>query len=178
MNVSFHQPILARFGAQDGSHHHRGVTRSREAQTSASASLTTAAELTVETAEGDTVVISVESVLESEFAGYRYRARGAGRRADVSAVNAQSNAQRTVTASVEGDLNAQEIGDIQKLAKLLIGATQEQREGDMAGVIRALGGFSALDSLASADFSFDQSYEYETESSFRRARYGHRQHRC
>jgi hypothetical protein len=97
------------------------------------ASSETDAQITIRTAEGDTVAISLDSQLDATYAFYR-RPRtgdGAGLRAEALTISAS----RDVAVSVQGDLNEQEMADISSLVKRLEQAIRSFLKGNLSAAV-------------------------------------------
>jgi hypothetical protein len=71
--------------------------------------------LSVTTAEGDTITLSAD--LESDFRAVNYKSHveGDGKTVDVEAKYAEFSLKQEFGVTVEGDLNRQEIKDLEKL---------------------------------------------------------------
>jgi hypothetical protein len=110
------------------------------------ASSETDAQITIKTAEGDTVAITLDSQIDATYAFYSRPGTN-----DATSLRAEiltASASRDVSISVQGDLNEQERADISSLVKQLERVIRSFLKGNMsAAVHQALGGPS-LDSLA------------------------------
>lgn len=113
----------------------------------------------METAEGDTVSLSMKTVTESEFSDYRYLSRGAGHSFGVRARAGGRTVTREVQLSVEGDLNERELADIQSLARTLAKATRQFAHGNVDGAVRQASKIHDLGSVASVEMVLNQSVE-------------------
>jgi len=130
-------------------------------QTTASVSATSEKELSVVTAEGDNVSISVNQTVETEFSGYRLRGRIPGQRFSLQSMEASRSVSIEASVTVEGNLNAEELADIHKLIRTL-GKVADQPH-NLANLHR-LEGLSNLDTISTASFQLDQSVEYDVSS--------------
>lgn len=142
----------------------------------ATASTRSNAELTVFTAEGDKVTVSAS--FSAEAGRFNYGSRGgAGGGGGVRGENGRqsggfrySEQQASINVSVEGDLNADEIADIQRLASILTGAASGNINGDQDEALRrAAKAAEKLDSLQSFEYSYSQSTEYSYARLLRRS---------
>lgn len=110
----------------------------------AAVSRSTTSELSLTTAEGDKVVLSISrgstNAVASEGGDY------ASLRTRQSSVNIQ----------VDGDLNAEELEDIQKLARIVSRAASDVLRGNTDRAERRLGRADKLDSIQSFAFSLNQ----------------------
>lgn len=106
------------------------------------------AELTVKTAEGDTVTLRLASSQE----GAAYAAPGR--------FGAFRESQQSVRVEVEGDLSRKEMADLNKLFRLLGKSVRELNQGDTAGALKPLARISRLDTLAQVQFEYRQSTEF------------------
>lgn len=106
------------------------------------------AELTVKTAEGDTVTLRLASSEE----GAAYRAPGR--------FGAFRESQQTAEVQVEGDLNPREVAELGKLFRLLGRSVRKLDQGDTAGALKPLAQIPKLDTLAQVQFEYRQSAEY------------------
>lgn len=118
-------------------------------------------DLVVETREGDKVTLSLNNYTELE--GYMYDNRGVALSESGKAFF--SNTEREITLasgqrfsfSVSGDLNEDELKDIESLLQGLDGVMGEMREGDLDGAMDQalrLGSFATVSSY-SADLHFE-----------------------
>jgi len=97
------------------------------------ASSETDAQITIRTAEGDTVAITLDSQIDAAYAFYR-RPRtgdGAGLRAEALSISAS----RDVAVSVQGDLNEQEMADVSRLVKRLEQAIRSFLKGNLSAAV-------------------------------------------
>ena len=112
------------------------------------------AELTVYTAEGDKVTLS--SSASSESGPSRYGVRGQGG-------SQYSSDRSSLSVSVDGDLNAEEIADIQELANILTSAGNQALAGDRQGAEASVAEqFDDLESIAKFEYSYSASTEYSS----------------
>ncbi len=126
-------------------------TSSRAASTSrftAAASQSTNASLSLTTAEGDRVVLSLASSSTAAVA-----ADGV----DYASILTQRS---EVKIQVEGNLNQQELADIQKLAEIVSGAATDALKGDAGGAARQLTQANGLESIQNFAFSLSRQVDY------------------
>lgn len=112
-------------------------------------------QLTVTTAEGDTVTLSAQAL--SAFA----LESSEGRR------SASTNQELSLSVSIEGDLNQEELADIRKLALALGKSVRQAERGNMAKALRTVARASDEDTIAAFQFRFER----RTELSYRQSAY-------
>jgi putative lipoic acid-binding regulatory protein len=126
--------------------------------------------LTIQTREGDVVTLSASSF--SEMDAYEYSSRG-----EVSSKHGQVQAsytEREITLttgesfsfSVQGDLNEQELADIEAIVKGIDEIIGEMAEGDMGDAISKAMSMGTYDSVSmyEADISVERSYAMYSEA--------------
>ena len=115
--------------------------------------------LSVTTAEGDTITLS--SDLESDFHAVNYTSHteGDGQAVDVRAKYAEYSLKQEFGVTVEGNLNEQEVKDLEKLfrkvANLFKQYVRGQDEEALAKTAKLAERFGHLSSLSSLDLSVD-----------------------
>jgi hypothetical protein len=115
--------------------------------------------LSVTTAEGDTITLSAD--LESDFRAGNYKSHieGDGKRVDVQAKYAEFSLKQEFGVTVEGDLNRQEIRDLEKLFRKVANIFKQylngQDEAALAKTARLAERFEKLSSLSGLDLSVD-----------------------
>ena len=126
-----------------------------------SASQATSADLTVLTAEGDTVTISAQSESDLTYGDYRFRSRGENGMTVVRAQVAAFSLSQSLEISVEGDLNEEELGDIKRLVDTIKNVIRKFLKGDFEGAfhkaVRVVNRFGQLDSLAGFQLAVETS---------------------
>ncbi len=127
--------------------------------------------LTIQTREGDIVTLSSNSF--SELNASEYNSRGEIRTDFGNALVTQHTREITLTTgeqfsfSVQGDLNEQELADIEAIVRGVDGIVAEVMEGDMDEAIEkamSMGNYSSV-SMYSADISYERSYAVTQETS-------------
>ncbi len=126
--------------------------------------------LTIQTREGDVVTLSASSF--SEMDAYEYSSSG-----EISSKHGQVQAayhEREITLttgesfsfSVQGDLNEQELADIEAIVKGIDEIIGEMAEGDMGDAISKAMSMGTYDSVSmyEADISVERSYEMYSET--------------
>lgn len=114
---------------------------------------------TVTTAEGDKITLTAD--LESDFRSLSYESHvDAGRTVgNIEAKYTHSTIQRNFGVSVNGNLNEEELQDLetlfQKVSNIFRGFFQEQGEGARVDTAKLAEGFSVLDSLSSLDLTVE-----------------------
>lgn len=112
------------------------------------ASQSSTSELTLTTAEGDHVVLSISQ-------------GSAGAEASEGTDYASLRSRRSeVKIQVEGNLNADELKDITKLAKLLAGAANDLLKGDTGRATEKIAGANQLSSIQNFAYSLNQQVSY------------------
>lgn len=120
-------------------------------------------DLVIETKEGDKVTISSDSF--AQMNSYTYDARGVIETADGSAAYAESYQEITLMSgynfsfSVEGDINDEELADIQNMLKGMDEIISHMKSGDMDQAFNSalnLGDFDSFDAY-SVDIRYQQS---------------------
>lgn len=110
--------------------------------------------LNVTTAEGDTITLSAD--LESEFraANYKSHTEGDGKTVDVQAKYAEYSLKQEFGVTVEGDLNEQEVKDLEKLFRKVANIFKQYLSGQddealvkMAKLAERFGNLSSLSGL-------------------------------
>jgi hypothetical protein len=115
--------------------------------------------LSVTTAEGDTIRLAAD--LESDFRAGRYYVHGGSGEAAVSlgAESAQYTLQRDFGITVDGDLNEQELSDLeqllQKISNIFHGFVEDQDEAALAPTVALAERFRSLATLSSLDLSVE-----------------------
>ncbi|MGE0471869.1 MAG: hypothetical protein AB7L09_26655 [Nitrospira sp.] len=115
--------------------------------------------LSVTTAEGDTIRLAAD--LETDFRAGRYYAHGSSGEAAVSlgAESAQYSLQRDFGITVDGDLNEQELSNLekllQKISHIFHGFVEGQDQAALAHTASLAERFRGLDTLSSLDVSVE-----------------------
>ncbi len=126
--------------------------------------------LTIKTREGDIVTLSSKSF--SELNSFEYNSRGKIQTDSGTAQFSQHLREITLSTgdqfsfSVQGDLNEQELADIEAIVLGVEGIAAEMAEGDMGGAMEkamAMGSYSSV-SMYSADISHQRSYAVRDET--------------
>jgi hypothetical protein len=126
--------------------------------------------LTIKTREGDIVTLSSNSF--SELNAFEYNSRGEIRTDSANARISQHTREITLTTgeqfsfSVQGDLNEQELADIEAIVKGVDSITAEVIQGDMDGAFEkalSMGNYSSV-SMYSAEISHQRSYSVAEET--------------
>lgn len=115
--------------------------------------------LSVTTAEGDTITLSAD--LESDFRAVNYTSHteGDGQAVDVRAKYAEYSLKQEFGVTVEGDLNEQEVKDLEKLFRKVANIFKQyvsgQDEEALAKTAKLAERFGHLSSLSDLDLSVD-----------------------
>jgi hypothetical protein len=143
-------------------------SHSRKQSVSAYESLNTS--LTIKTREGDIVTLSSNSF--SQLDAFEYNSRGEIQTDSANARASQHTREITLTTgeqfsfSVQGDLNEQELADIEAIVKGVDSIAAEVAEGDMDEAFEkamSMGNYSSV-SMYSAEISHQQSYSVSEET--------------
>lgn len=143
-------------------------SHSRKQSVNAYESLNTG--LTIKTREGDIVTLSSNSF--SQLDAFEYNSRGEIRTDSGNARASQHTREITLTTgeqfsfSVQGDLNEQELADIEAIVKGVDSIAAEVAQGDMEGAVEkamSMGNYSSV-SMYSADISHERSYSVAEET--------------
>lgn len=127
--------------------------------------------LTIKTREGDIVTLS--SSRFAQFNSSEYNSRGEIQTDTGNALITQHTREITLTTgdqfsfSVQGDLNEQELADIEAIVKGVDGIVAEVVQGDMEEAVAqamAMGNYSSV-SMYSADISYERSYSMTEQTS-------------
>lgn len=127
--------------------------------------------LTIQTREGDIVTLSSNQF--SELNAFEYNSRGQIQTDAGTARISQHAREITLTSgeqfsfSVQGDLNEQELADIEAIVKGVDGIIAEMVQGDMEDAVSkamSMGYYSSV-SMYSADISVERSYAVARETS-------------
>ncbi len=115
--------------------------------------------LSVTTAEGDTITLSAD--IESDFRAVNYKARaeGDGTTVDVDAKYAEYSLTQEFGVTVEGDLNEEEVKDLEKLFRSVANIFRKYLSGQddeaLAKTAKLADRFGALSSLSGLDVRVD-----------------------
>ena len=113
----------------------------------------------VMTAEGDRITLTAD--LETDFRSGSYESRAEADRTtgNIGAKYTHSTIQRNFAVAVDGDLNEEELHDLevlfQKISNIFRGFVQGQDEDAKAHTAKLAEGFRVLDSLSSLDVSVE-----------------------
>ena len=115
--------------------------------------------LSVTTAEGDTITLSAD--LESDFRAVNYKAQfeGDGKTVGVDATYAEYSLKHEFGVTIEGDLNEEEIHDLEKLFRNVANIFKQYLSGQddeaLAKTVKLGERFGVLSSLSGLDFGVD-----------------------
>ncbi|HSS30515.1 MAG TPA: hypothetical protein VLL06_05810 [Nitrospiraceae bacterium] len=115
--------------------------------------------LSVTTTEGDTITLSAD--LESDFRAVNYtsHSEGEGQAVDVRAKYAEYSLKQEFGVTIEGDLNEQEVKDLEKLFRKVANIFKQYVSGQdkeaLAKTAKLAERFGHLSSLSGLDFSVD-----------------------
>lgn len=120
--------------------------------------------LTIQTREGDVVTLSSNKF--SEFKAFDYTRRGEVRTQGGTALVSQHRREITLTTgdlfsfSVQGDLNEQELADIEAIVNGIDGIMAEMVQGDMEAALAKALSMGSYDSVSmyAADIAYERSY--------------------
>ncbi len=106
-------------------------------------------QLTVKTAEGDTVTLSARALASFALES------GQGRR------SASSSQEFSIAVSVEGNLNQEELADIRKLAIALGKSIRQAERGELGKSLQTVAKASDEDTIAAFQFRYERRTELE-----------------
>ena len=124
---------------------------------SVSAAQSTSLELTVTTAEGDKVTLSAEAVNALSLSS------------DGSSRTLATTRQLSLSISVEGDLNPEELDDIRKLALALGKGVHQAKQGNLAQALQTVSRNTDESTIAGFQFRYEQVAALE----YRQSAYDH-----
>lgn len=128
-----------------------------------------AAGLTIKTKEGDLVTLSSSSYARMD--SYMYDSKGVLKTEAGTVAVSQNIREITLTTgesfafSVSGDLNEEELADIENIVKGIDDIISRMAKGDMEGAVadaRAMGGYDSI-SMYSANITYEKSYAMRSE---------------
>ena len=126
----------------------QSASKTQSGRYAGAASQSTSSELSLTTAEGDKVVLSISQ-------------GSSGAEASQGTDYASLRSRRSeVKIQVEGNLNADELKDITKLAKILAGAANDLLKGDTGHATETVAGANQLSSIQSFAYSLNQQVSY------------------
>ncbi len=139
-------------------------------QQSVSAHESLNAGLTIKTKEGDLVTLNSNSYAQLD--AYSYNSKGVVQTEDGTAVVKQNHREITLSSgesfsfSIVGDLNEQELEDIEDIVKNIDGIIEEMAQGDMDDAVALALNMGGYDSVSeySADISYEKSYSQTTQT--------------
>jgi len=112
-------------------------------------------DIVIQTLEGDRVTLSTSAYAAWAYDTYEAFAAGGGAAFRMSGVSVWSESGASMSLSVSGDLNAEELADIGKIFRTLDKMMNDLAAGDLEGALAGDAGFAGIDSIAS--FSADVS---------------------
>lgn len=121
-----------------GSGVERFARADRNQQVSVSASRRESLDLKLQTADGDTVTLSARALDALKKGG--------------------SAAAVGLEISIEGNLSADELKDVQQAAKSLLKALNQAQRGNTQGALRSLASIADQDNIASASFHYERQH--------------------
>lgn len=115
--------------------------------------------LSVTTDDGDRITLSADLEAEYRAVGYRSTVQGDGTAVDVTANYAEYSVKREFGVTVEGDLNEQELHDLEQLFRKVSNIFRKFIHGEddeaLAKTAKLADRFDRLSSLSSLDLSVD-----------------------
>ena len=128
----------------------------RTQQFQAQAHTSTTSNFSFTTAEGDRVSLSTGSESQFSFESYNFLGLAEGQAVDVRSQQLSTSAQSHFNLLIEGDLNEQELADIQAFLHSSKSLLQELAAGNDEHAAETALSLSELDSLSSASLFFQQ----------------------
>ena len=101
--------------------------------------------LSVTTAEGDTITLSADLEFDFRAVNYKSHVEGDGKTVDVEAKCAEFSLKQEFGVTVEGDLNGQEVKDLEKLFRKVANIFKQYKTAKLAGRFGKLSSLSGLD---------------------------------
>ena len=130
--------------------------------------------ITIVTKEGDRVTISASSAQDLSYSTYDAKGKVDSKKVSTSATNLSISASNSLNISVEGDLNAQELQDIEQAIKGAGNALGELLAGDVEGATKDTQELGKLSTIAQLDASFKVQTQVEVQQgSIQRPRHRH-----
>ena len=115
--------------------------------------------LSVTTAEGDTITLSANLESDLHAVNYKSHAEGDGKTVDIEAKYAEFSLKQEFGVTVEGDLNEQEVKDLEKLFRKVANIFKQYLNGHddeaLAKTAKLAERFGKLSSLSGLDLSVD-----------------------
>ena len=128
----------------------------RTQQFQAQAHTSTTSNFSFTTAEGDRVSLSTGSASQLSFESYNFLGLAEGQGVNVRSQQLSTSVQSNFNLLIEGDLNEQELADIQAFLQSSKGLLQELAAGNDEHAAETALSLSELDSLSSASLFFQQ----------------------
>lgn len=117
-------------------------------------SLERSTDLTITTAEGDTVTLSLATAIEANAGVYRSESMADGRRSATQTAYADYSRRQSMAITVDGELNDEELADIREAVDAIGGMIEDFLAGDLQAMAADGELLKELDSIASLDASF------------------------
>jgi len=116
------------------------------------------ADMTIVTAEGDTVTLSSSKSAELSFATYNAEGQVGGASVGFSGTSAELHRSSAFSLSVDGDLNKEELKDIRRAIRTIQKAANDALKGHDEKAASRTAKLASLDQIASidADLEFNQ----------------------
>ncbi len=112
-------------------------------------------EITITTADGDTVALNAASLFEAGFTAYAQSGEVNGSPYNISASSASVNISREFSLSVEGELDGEEIRDIAKAIREVNKIMRRLLSGDTEHALKRVSKLYRLDSLAGIEAAIE-----------------------
>lgn len=162
-NIFENSPLMGIPSRQHSLPEFRSAAYEKEVSVRAQESLSTG--IVIETAEGDKVTLSSSSF--SHMDAYMYDSKGMVQTEGGSALFSKNVREITLASgksfsfAVEGDLNEEELEDIESLLQGLDGVIAEVKEGDVSEAMEKALGIGSFESISSysAEIRYQSSYE-------------------
>lgn len=141
MNTIGHSPLYTRAYSASGD---AQISQSTRATLDARAN----AEISLVTADGDKVTLSASSALLATYSTYDYLGRLDGRTLAARGEKLQIAGTGAYTVTIEGELDQEELADINKLLDTIEAATSDVLSGNPEGLLKSFAELGKLDSIA------------------------------
>lgn len=127
-----------------------------------SLSLETATDLTITTAEGDTVTLNLASAMAASVGVYSSEQMADGTRTSTRTVAFDYANRQSMSITVDGELSEEELADIREAVNAIGGMVEDFLAGDLSAMAADGELFKELDTIASleAAFSYERQVTY------------------
>lgn len=121
-----------------------------------------AADLSFTTSDGDVVTLSARSLKQAEYTTYDFQGRVQGQAVAAQGEKLAIESRSGLAISVRGELDDEELADIQKVLDAVNAAGRDLAAGDLDGALSPFENLGELDSLQSFQANLSFSHEVST----------------